>query len=656
MKNKFGTKVVALLILSSLNAIGQNIVQDGNFALDTSLNVPVFNGPLNPGSPWTVTSAGGTLNGMSVVPLPNNLLGPIDPLTDGSPDRGVGQAPYIVPGTTTQTLSQNVNGFVGGNAYEVSFDAYMAYSSATNAGNPMVSVSLGANTVDFDLTSLPTPSSPSDSSWVHFYEIYAIPSSGPLTLALNFTASSTPAKAILVDRVYVGPIVSDPLDLECPTDIVTYTCSNCTPVAFAATSRDIRCSPNLTNTVIHYELNGSPIDSGYCFPPGVSTVDVLATNACPNSNTCSFTVTVIQITNPPMIFSCPTNITICTNSTGCGYMPDDTSEVYAGAGMTVAQSIAPGTLVCSDTNVIFTVSDPCGDVLETNVPCTLIDCGSNCLQIQCWTNMVLNSCSNVPVYYNPTATDGCCSNWTITCTPPSGSVFSPGTTNLVTVVATDDYGNTNTCTFTVIVNSCSNDCMQVESPDNILIDSCTNVVVDYPQLMVTDTCCGTNWSVVYDPPSGTTFAPGTHSLVNWFVYDCSSTNFVAAGSFLVSVFCTNCCEGPITNYTVTVVEGSNYLADCLCQGTSNTLADVITNVPVGTEVYFWNPTAGHFGPVDTFLTTGWHIGTEPMVPGEGFLLVSFTNQYQLTIYGIEPGCGGGCSPLTCSNPTELVGD
>ena len=45
-----------------------------------------------------------------------------------------------------------------------------------------------------------------------------------------------------------------------------------------------------------------------------------------------------------------------------------------------------------------------------------------------------------------------------------------------------------------------------------------------------------------------------------------------------------------------------------------------------------------------------------MVPGEGFLLVSFTNQYSLTIYGIEPGCGGGCTPLTCSFSTVLAGD
>ena len=203
---------------------------------------------------------------------------------------------------------------------------------------------------------------------------------------------------------------------------------------------------------------------------------------------------------------------------------------------------------------------------------------------------------------------------------------------------------------------CCSNCLQVQAASNILIYSCTNVPVVYPQLVVTDPCCGTNWSVVFDPPSGISFAPGTGNLVNWYVYDCYGTNIASSGSFWVSVLCTNCCEGPLTNYTVSVFTGSNYLADALCQGTSNTLADVLPSVPQGTEVYFWNPAAGQFTPPDTFTSAGWQNGTEPLFPGEGFLLVSFTNQYPLTIYGDQPGCPGNCSSLNCSSDTLLVGD
>ncbi len=245
-------------------------------------------------------------------------------------------------------------------------------------------------------------------------------------------------------------------------------------------------------------------------------------------------------------------------------------------------------------------------------------------------------------------------NWQVICTPPSGSFFSPGTTNTVICEVVDNCGNRDSCSFTVTVLQNTNPSL-FQGPSNILVYSCTNVTVSYPPPVVVDPCCGTNWSIVYNPPSGTSFAPGKAGLVDWSISDCTGTN-VASGSFWVSVYCTNCCQGALTNYTVPVLVGSNYLADCLCQGTNNTLADVVPNVPSGTTAYFWNSAAGQFTPPDTFMGTGWKDGTEPMYPGEGFVLVSYSNQFSLTIYGIEPGCGSGCSPIECSSPTLLIGD
>src|SRR5208282_1333121 len=45
-----------------------------------------------------------------------------------------------------------------------------------------------------------------------------------------------------------------------------------------------------------------------------------------------------------------------------------------------------------------------------------------------------SSCSNVPAYYNVTASQPCCGSLNVVCTPPSGSLFAPGTT-LVQCVA-----------------------------------------------------------------------------------------------------------------------------------------------------------------------------------------------------------------------------
>jgi len=59
------------------------------------------------------------------------------------------------------------------------------------------------------------------------------------------------------------------------------------------------------------------------------------------------------------------------------------------------------------------------------------------------------SCDSAPVTYSATATDNCTANPTITFNPPSGSTFPPGTTQVL-VTATDECGNSSTCTFDVI--------------------------------------------------------------------------------------------------------------------------------------------------------------------------------------------------------------
>jgi hypothetical protein len=59
----------------------------------------------------------------------------------------------------------------------------------------------------------------------------------------------------------------------------------------------------------------------------------------------------------------------------------------------------------------------------------------------------------VAIAFNVTATDNCATPLTVVCTPPSGSLFPPGT-NTVTCYAIDACGNRSaTCSFKVIVRS-----------------------------------------------------------------------------------------------------------------------------------------------------------------------------------------------------------
>jgi len=84
--------------------------------------------------------------------------------------------------------------------------------------------------------------------------------------------------------------------------------------------------------------------------------------------------------------------------------------------------------------------------------------------------------SAVVTYVVPTASDNC-SGATVVCSPPSGSTFQEGTTN-VNCTATDASGNTASCSFAVTVGGSS------------LFGAC--FVDDYT---------GDTWSIVTDPAS-----------------------------------------------------------------------------------------------------------------------------------------------------------
>ncbi|MCH8028008.1 MAG: HYR domain-containing protein [candidate division Zixibacteria bacterium] len=113
-------------------------------------------------------------------------------------------------------------------------------------------------------------------------------------------------------------------------------------------------------------------------------------------------------------------------------------------------------------------------------------------------------CSAV-VTYSATATDNC-SETSISCSPPSGSVFPVGTTT-VTCIATDDAGNADTCTFDITVND--TEAPVATCPADITVGNdpgqCSAVVTFSGS--VTDNCAGA--SIACSPASGSVFPVGT---------------------------------------------------------------------------------------------------------------------------------------------------
>jgi hypothetical protein len=150
----------------------------------------------------------------------------------------------------------------------------------------------------------------------------------------------------------------------------------------------------------------------------------------------------------------------------------------------------------------------------------------------------------------------------------------------------------------------------------------------------TDLCVGTNVSLVCSPLSGSTFALGTTMVTCWATDPSGNSN---SCSFNVTINpLTNC--GPDscpTNYTITVFPGvTNLIANQLDNG-SNTLAEVLPNVPNGAALYKFDPVTQSFSEPAVFVSgLGW-VPNLTLDPGEGAYLSIPTGEpsFDLTFTG-----------------------
>ena len=249
--------------------------------------------------------------------------------------------------------------------------------------------------------------------------------------------------------------------------------------------------------------------SGSTFPKGVTTNTFVVTDACGNSNTCSFTVTVND-TEPPVI-TCSTNITanatagLCTKnvtykitvSDNCGTVTNITNVPVSGSTFPVGTTTVTSTAVDADGNsnsCSFTVT-----VVDNQIPA-----------IACPSNIIVaadnGSCVATGVVLGaPVATDNCV---TVTVTSNAPAVFPLGT-NTVTWTAVDSHANTNTCAQLVIVRdtqapaiTCSSNLALSTDPGRC---SRSNVI---HSVTFSDNCSGATLAQTAGLVSGATFPKG----------------------------------------------------------------------------------------------------------------------------------------------------
>ena len=273
--------------------------------------------------------------------------------------------------------------------------------------------------------------------------------------------------------------------IQCPADVVVdadgATCLGTATFSMPITQDN--CSANLQVV--------SSSNSGDLFPIGVSSVTMTVTDPTGNAASCSFQV-IVRDTTPPVLLNCPSDLTFTTDVLTC-----ETTVTWVAPSVTDPcdqYSIFPTVNIPIDTvlptgihTVIYTAVDTSGNIAQCSFTVTVREDVAPVLA-NCPTDITVttDSCFAPVSWITPLATDNCDFD-TLVVNIASGSIF-PETTTVVQYTASDDWGNTATCTFTVtvvdIVPPTFGGC-----PDDIVIntDSCI-IPVSWVQPIATDNC------------------------------------------------------------------------------------------------------------------------------------------------------------------------
>jgi gliding motility-associated-like protein len=230
-----------------------------------------------------------------------------------------------------------------------------------------------------------------------------------------------------------------------------------------------------------------------------------------NVSTCTFTVTVIDDETPEL--TCPANITVSNDANACNAaitVPAPAVSDECGLASIVndynGTANASGTYPVGITTVLYTVTDVHGNVSTCSFTVTVVD--DELPQMTCPIDQTVNAdanCQFLMVDYIAlgTYTDNCDTSLDLTQSPAPGTLVA-GTT-VVTITATDDAGNENTCTFNVIVEDTTDPIITTCAPNvtEQLDANCELQLPDYTSLIVADDNCDNDLTITQSPTPGT---------------------------------------------------------------------------------------------------------------------------------------------------------
>ncbi len=338
-----------------------------------------------------------------------------------------------------------------------------------------------------------------------------------LCTATDASGNSATCTFLVTVQDNAAPMISCPADFTAPCDninggIVTYNTPTATDPCEAGPIT-VTCSP----------------PSGAFFNIGPNVVTCSATDGNGNTTSCSFTITVEDSEAP--IITCPGNMTL-TCSPGGALLTysvtvlDNCDPAPAVDGMPASGTLLPAGL----TTVNCTATDISGNQSTCSFEVNVVD--NEPPMISCPTD-IETPCTNsmgTPVTFTPMVSDNCDAAVMVVCTPSSGSMFQLGTT-MVACEATDDAGNSNSCSFMVTIFDNSSPVILCPEPIVVNATGPDGAIVQYQDPVAVDECDPS--PVVNSMPiSGSLLPIGTTSVMCTAIDEAGNT---ATCSFLIIV-------------------------------------------------------------------------------------------------------------------------
>ena len=299
-----------------------------------------------------------------------------------------------------------------------------------------------------------------------------------------------------------------PPAVTCPDDIVVDVLSGCdTVVVFTeATVADLCDSdPDL----------GSNYNSGDVFQAGTTTVTFAAFDECSNFADCTFNITV-RDAQPPSLSGCPADTVIVLAPDACSvnvnWMPPMATDL-CDADVDITSTDAPGSNFQGGVpiTVTCTATDDSGNTATCEFKVDVQDVTdpvlNNCPTMNILVSLPPNKCDTVLTWMPPAADDAC--NVVLNSNFEPGDMFPSGDT-VVVYTATDNSGNSATCSFQVTVKDLIPpvlvNCPPSPAPVTLPPGTC-KIPVNWVNPTATDNCTTPLISVPIAP--GSEFGIGT---------------------------------------------------------------------------------------------------------------------------------------------------